>query len=195
VISMRGLHSLPLVLLLFFLPGLSPARAQVLSKWGNPVISLGLTPYDAVSNGHGNYPGSNGFIPGYGYYPGEFPSRYPWLTGPKHDPPPVAAESPGSVELPATPHVPDVPADAALLCVRVPAEAEVWVDDHKTSQKGTIRFLVTPALQADRDQVYRLRVRWLERDQAVERVRTVHVQPGDRLILEMRSRVERTGLR
>ena len=60
----------------------APASAQILSKWGHPVITLGLTPYDSVNVGHGNYPGGPGFIPGYGYYPGPFPSRYPWLDGP-----------------------------------------------------------------------------------------------------------------
>jgi hypothetical protein len=33
------------------------ATAQVLSKWGHPVITLGETPYDSTNTGHGNYPG------------------------------------------------------------------------------------------------------------------------------------------
>ncbi|HMF13523.1 MAG TPA: hypothetical protein VKE94_14490, partial [Gemmataceae bacterium] len=61
----------------------TPAQAQVLSKWGHPVITLGWTPYDSVNTGLGNYPGGPGHIPGYGYYPGNVPGQiYPWMDGP-----------------------------------------------------------------------------------------------------------------
>src|SRR5207244_7814939 len=57
-------------------------HAQVMSKWGHPVFSFGWTPYDVTDPGMGNYPGSPGFIPGYGYYPGPGPGTYPWMDAP-----------------------------------------------------------------------------------------------------------------
>jgi hypothetical protein len=68
--------------LLGLLVAAGAADAQILSTWGHPVITLGLTPYDSTNTGHGNYPGGPGFIPGYGYYPDPFPGHYPWLDGP-----------------------------------------------------------------------------------------------------------------
>ena len=59
-----------------------PVRAQVMSKWGHPVFSFGWTPYDVIDQGMGHYPGSPGFIPGYGYYPGPGPGTYPRIDGP-----------------------------------------------------------------------------------------------------------------
>src|SRR5262249_50294381 len=80
VLPPRARLSAVLMAVLFGVP--AAARAEWLSKWGHPVISLGWTPYDAVDTGHGYYPGSHGFIPGYGYYPGIFPNHYPWIDGP-----------------------------------------------------------------------------------------------------------------
>src|ERR1700730_523542 len=70
----------PVCLTVFAFAG--SARAQVMSIWGHPVISFGWTPYDVSDPGMGNYPGSPGFIPGYGYYPGSGPGTYPWMDGP-----------------------------------------------------------------------------------------------------------------
>src|SRR5437870_140824 len=57
-----------------------PTMAQWMSVWGHPAFTIGGTPYDSVNQGHGEYPGSPGFIPGYGYY--QRPGQYPWIDGP-----------------------------------------------------------------------------------------------------------------
>src|SRR4051812_15460159 len=95
-----------------------PAHGQLLSKWGHPVIMLGGTPYDTSSSGHGNYPGSPGFIPGYGYYPGPGPGTYPWIDGPgvPFDRRRVA----GAVAEGPAPGV-------AWMVVKLPAEAEITI--------------------------------------------------------------------
>jgi uncharacterized protein (TIGR03000 family) len=183
---------LPVVTGLFLSP--TPALAQLLSKWGHPVISFGQQPYDAVSTGQGNYPGSNGFVPGYGYYPGPFPSHYPWYDGPAPHRSAVAVPGPAfptdaglpSLEVQGPPPVARqaVPASAALLQVHVPADATIRFSGQPTSQRGAWRQFVTPPLEGGRALVYELQVRWHDHGQVVERTRLVQVAPGDVLTFD-----------
>jgi len=154
----------------------SMASAQWISKWGNPVIAFGSTPYSATSTGHGNYPGSDGFIPGYGYYPGQSADRYPWINGPgqPHTPPIPLPEPVG----------PTVPDGAALLRVYVPTEAELWVSDRATIQRGNVRVFVTPPLVAGGLSTYEIRARWLDQGRVRERTLQVKVAPGDRVTVD-----------
>jgi uncharacterized protein (TIGR03000 family) len=177
-----ALLPLSVIVLLLLLP--APASAQMLSKWGNPVISIGETPYHATSTGHGNYPGSNGFIPGYGYYPGDFPSRYPWLNGP--DSPDYTRSGHGapSAAYRVVEPAEGVPPAAALMTVRVPADAEIWFSGDKTAQQGAQRRFVTPGLEGGRYFTYEVRARWKENGKAIERVQTVRVHAGDRLTVD-----------
>jgi uncharacterized protein (TIGR03000 family) len=169
-----------------FLSILLPAHAQVLSKWGHPIITLGLAPYDTTDPGQAHYPGGPGFKPGYGYFPGPGPGTYPWMDGPgtpfdrrKLLPafaiPPLLNESStlGSEHDPWPP-------GAALLVVKLPAEAELWFDDVKTSQGGSFRRFITPPLPQGSNLVYTLRVRWPIRDAELTRVEKVGVVPGGR---------------
>jgi uncharacterized protein (TIGR03000 family) len=159
-----------------------PVSAQVLSKWGHPVISLGLTPYDTVNTGHGNYPGSPGFIPGYGYYPGPGPGHYPWADGPgtpfdrRKLVVPLVADG---IALPP-PVQEGVPPEAALIVVKLPAEAELWFNEVKTTQGGSYRRFVTPALPRDRELSYTLRVRWRIKDAELSRSEEIRIRPGER---------------
>jgi uncharacterized protein (TIGR03000 family) len=157
----------------------SPAAAQWLSKWGHPVVTLGWTPYDSVNTGHGNYPGSPGFIPGYGYYPGQGPDHYPWLDGPgvPFDRRKLAAPRvDGAPDGPAAEEAP--PPGAALVVVKLPAEAELWVDGAATRQGGSYRCFVTPPLEEGRPVLYTLRVRWRVKGAELCRVEEVQVRPG-----------------
>jgi uncharacterized protein (TIGR03000 family) len=156
----------------------APVHAQLMSKWGHPVFTLGATPYDSINAGHGNYPGGPGFIPGYGYYPGFTGDRYPWMDGPgtpfdrRRISPPLPVGGPAessSIEQP--------PRGAALLIVKIPAEAELWIDDVRTSQAGSYRTFTTPPLAVGRSLFYTLRVRWLLKDVELNRVETVKVEP------------------
>jgi uncharacterized protein (TIGR03000 family) len=157
-----------------------PASAQWVSKWGNPVVSFGWTPYHAVSTGQGNYPGSDGFIPGYGYYPGIWGSHYPWLGGP---------DSPDTYHNPPHGHVgglaaPAEAAPTALLMVHVPADAELWVSGAATQQRGEWRSFVTPPLEKGRASTYEVHARWKQNGTDVERSREVQMQPGDRATVD-----------
>jgi uncharacterized protein (TIGR03000 family) len=69
----------------------------------------------------------------------------------------------------------------ALINVRVPPNAEVWFDDQKTSQTGSVRIFVTPALNQDRNAVYHIKARWNENGRMVEKTRRYDVHPGDRI--------------
>jgi uncharacterized protein (TIGR03000 family) len=171
------------------------ADAQVLSKWGNPVVSFGQTPYYAHDSGHGNIPGGNGFTPGYGYYPGNnIPgTTYPWLTGPDvpdyhyypHGLPPVA-HAPGSPYASGLPYgaVPEVDPLAAIITLRVPADADIWIADVKTRQQGELRGFVTPPLEKGRIFAYDIHARWKEAGQDVDRTKQVTVRSGDRLTVD-----------
>src|SRR5207244_1128017 len=120
----------PSILALAILIGFTgPTMGQLMSKWGHPAFTIGATPYDSVNQGHGNYPGSPGFIPGYGYYQG--PGQYPWIDGPtiSFDRRQIHAPSAGSGT--------DSRSPATRVVVKLPAEAELWFDDFKTTLRGT----------------------------------------------------------
>jgi uncharacterized protein (TIGR03000 family) len=175
--------ALPLIVLLAVAHA---ASAQWISKWGNPVITLGSTPYHAVSTGHGNYPGSDGFIPGYGYYPGIFESHYPWLGGP---------DSPDTYHMKPHGHIggPAVAVEAestALLVVHVAADAELWVSGVPTQQRGEWRSFVTPPLDGGRVSTYELRARWKTNGKDGEQTREVQVRPGDRVTVDLGATTE-----
>lgn len=175
------IQTLPLLIVLVVT---APAPAQVLSKWGNPVISFGQTPYYARDIGHGNIPGGDGFTPGYGYYPGNnIPhSTYPWLTGP--DVPDYTRLKHGESLRPGLPIVAGPDQTTALLSVHVPADAGVWIDGAPTSQRGDWRSFATPPLESGQVFSYEVRARWQVEGKEVERTRTVQVRSGDRLTID-----------
>ena len=70
--------------------------------------------------------------------------------------------------------------------VRVPVNAEVSFDGNKTSQTGSLRSFVTPALERGKEYSYEIRVRWVEAGRPVEQARKINIRPGDRLTLEFR---------
>jgi uncharacterized protein (TIGR03000 family) len=71
--------------------------------------------------------------------------------------------------------------NAAMIAVRVPANAELWFDGQKTSQSGQVRQFETPSLDPAQEYAYEIRARWTENGRNVERSRTVSVRAGDRL--------------
>ncbi len=91
-----------------------------------------------------------------------------------HKPPPPPPPEP----------VPAFPETAAVLRVRVPVDAALWISGANTSQQGNYRVFVTPPLPGDQPLSYELRVRWLQQGQPVERSRLVRVHPGDRLTID-----------
>jgi uncharacterized protein (TIGR03000 family) len=75
-----------------------------------------------------------------------------------------------------------IPADAALIDMKVPANAEVWFSGEKTTQRGADRSFVTPELNRDGKYAYQIKARWTDEDgKVVEREKRVPVRAGDRL--------------
>ncbi len=178
---MRAKLQFPLVLSLVAIAAVLSTSgkvwAQIMSKWGHPVFTIGSTPYDSINVGHGNYPGGPGFIPGYGYYPGVVgPSHYPWMDGPgvPFDRRKLDAMTSG----PAPANEGSLPPGAALLIVKIPAEAELWFDGVKTVQEGSYRQFITPPLPSGLPLSYTLRARWRIKDAELSRVEEVQVQSG-----------------
>jgi uncharacterized protein (TIGR03000 family) len=72
---------------------------------------------------------------------------------------------------------------AVQINVRVPADAEVWVEGTKTEQTGTRRTFVSPPLNPDETYIYTVRARWHGADGEVVRTRKAQVSGGDEITL------------
>ena len=151
---------------------------------------------DWRGGGWGGYYGGYG---GYGYYPyggfgrglwggypyygrsyGGYYDSYPYYndySAPSYGVPSYSAPM---ANAPAP-----LPDNAALIDVRVPGNAEVWIDDQKTNQTGSMREFVTPALNPGQEYSYDIRARWTENGQPVERDRKVTFHAGDRLAVNL----------
>lgn len=68
---------------------------------------------------------------------------------------------------------------AATLEVRLPAKAELWIQDRKTGQTGDVRRFVSPVLEPGSSYVYRLRARWTANGQTVTREQPLMVRAGE----------------
>jgi uncharacterized protein (TIGR03000 family) len=167
--------------------------AQVILYGGR--ITIGGPTDNEVSTGFGNYPGGNGFVPGYGYAP-DYSRNWPTLRealeakrAGGHGPAGVAGYVAGrdSARLLTAPPVltePAAPDASAVLQVRVPADAEVWFSGNPTTQRGDFRPFVTPPLPSGRSCRYEIRARWAENGTVIDRTQTVRVHPGDRLTVD-----------
>jgi len=84
------------------------------------------------------------------------------------------------------PNPPKAPTDltrrASVLTVRLPADAELWVDGKKLDQSGNVRTWVTPLLTPEQIYSYRVRSRWVERGSIeVEKSLNVRTFAGSRI--------------
>jgi uncharacterized protein (TIGR03000 family) len=70
------------------------------------------------------------------------------------------------------------------LDVRVPAEAELWIEGKKVNQDGEVRRLVSPPLQPGQRYTYDFRVIWKENGHEIKRSRTVEVSAGERYTVD-----------
>ena len=169
------------------------AEAQVPAKGCRFVVTFGWTPYYWDETGLGNYFGRPPHNAGYGFYPGYIPGPHtPWMGGPST---PFDSRStlPPSPQAPAEAEVP--PADAALVIVKLPAEAELWFDETQTTLDGSYRRFVTPPLEAGCQQVYTLLVRWHIKDADLTRVEKVRVEPGKTVTVNFLTVDSWTGVR
>jgi uncharacterized protein (TIGR03000 family) len=146
-------------------------------RWDVPPSHYGYN-LDITNPGYyggGSYREFYNYGRGYGFsnYPGPMPSpigdprRYRpvpppyWLAPP---PPPVVDPS-------------------AYLIVRVPANAEVWLEGRPTKQTGEERLFVSPPLEANARFAYEVRARWTENGTVVNEIREVVVRSGERQMI------------
>jgi uncharacterized protein (TIGR03000 family) len=71
--------------------------------------------------------------------------------------------------------------NAIYVRVQVPADAEVWFEDQRTSQKGPVRFFESPPVAPGRKFVYQIRARWKEDGQVVDQAREAIVYAGSKV--------------
>lgn len=67
--------------------------------------------------------------------------------------------------------------------IMVPPSAEIWFNNDKTSQTGSMRSFVTPALEPDRDFTYTVRAKWNQGGTTVDQTRKLIVHGGERMAL------------
>lgn len=72
------------------------------------------------------------------------------------------------------------PAD---ITVAVPADAELWFQGQKTTQKGAFRQFQTPALKPG-SYTYEVKARWDDKGKPKEETRKITVRPGDRFNID-----------
>jgi uncharacterized protein (TIGR03000 family) len=134
----------------------------------------------------------------YGYNPGYYARHYPsppaagalGRTGSGgagywyHVPGPAAAAPAGSpprqaLELRLVAPETSGPAEAAAqIELRVPADAEVWIDGARTTQTGAVRRFVSPPLPPGREYSYEVRVGWKDAGREVTQSRRLAVRAG-----------------
>jgi uncharacterized protein (TIGR03000 family) len=98
-----------------------------------------------------------------------YPEYRPWIRW-KARPPAEAFEE---VVLPAV-------AAPCQIGLRVPADAEVFVEDAKSRQTGSTREFVSPPLNPGQIYQYTVRARWQENGKPVEQRQQVTVRSGSR---------------
>jgi uncharacterized protein (TIGR03000 family) len=75
-------------------------------------------------------------------------------------------------------------ANVAMLDVRVPADAQVWIDGSKTTQTGTERRFESPTLTPGKTYSYDVRARWMGDEGEVTRTKHVTFHAGDRVSVD-----------
>jgi len=147
--------------------------------------------------GYGYYPGIYGYGWGGGYYPYSYSPYYysaPVYTGIYSVPaytdvdvtPPVVTNNPLPEEPNGIAPTSYTSANAALVEIRVPANADVWFEGDKTQQKGVDRLFTSPPLESGRKYTYDVKARWMDHGKPVEVQRHISVQAGRRTVADLR---------
>jgi uncharacterized protein (TIGR03000 family) len=71
--------------------------------------------------------------------------------------------------------------NAALVAVRLPADAELWFNGVKMPQTGQVRRFQTPPLQPGKEYSYEVRCSWRQDAREVNQTRRVMVHANDLL--------------
>jgi uncharacterized protein (TIGR03000 family) len=146
--------------------------------WGYGGIGLG--------DYYGGYPDYGGYYGGYdaGYYSPLYGTIPYYYTPPPNSYVPAASYP---YNLPTTGYQSYYPPDVnnlsrvnnntAAIEVQVPPNAQLWFDGKQTSQRGSNRYFVSPALEPGRTFTYEVRATWIDPSgQVVNQTRNVQVQ-------------------
>lgn len=152
--------------------------------YGSPGNGWGLTnygwggtynPYTGYRLNYGLYPNnyySSGFVPSYGYTGTYYPPGYA-TSGVIPGGTTSMYYQPGAQTGAAT-----TDPNAAVIDLRVPADAQVWFDGDSTNQRGTNRVFTSPPLDPGKAYHYDVKARWTENGRPVEKTRRVDVRAG-----------------
>jgi len=77
-----------------------------------------------------------------------------------------------------------------LITVTVPGDAQIWFEGSKTTQTGTTRQFVSPALKPGLNYTYTLRVRRSENGRDVDETRKLSVRAGESVTLNFGGTVQ-----
>jgi uncharacterized protein (TIGR03000 family) len=69
--------------------------------------------------------------------------------------------------------------NTVALVAHLPQDAQIWIDDFKSKQKGEVRQFESPPLKPGEDFKYTVRVNWSEEGRLVSQSRVVHVHAGE----------------
>jgi uncharacterized protein (TIGR03000 family) len=74
--------------------------------------------------------------------------------------------------------------NAARVTVRVPPDAQIWVENQATKLTGGVRNFVSPRLTPGREYIYDIRAVWQQDGHAVEQARQVAVHAGAKITVD-----------
>ena len=181
---------------------LAAAVVLALSPAANAQLFRGRNTMPATGTPYGNYPGNyypGTVYPGYQGYQGGFPAgttgmptyTYP-NTGMYNTYPQYSTMPQGAYTQPygmagtmgrMQPMIQSL-GNTAQLTVRLPANAQLWVEDFQPKQTGPVRVLTTPQLQPGQPYHYTLKAQWDENGHPVTQQRTVDFQAGGNVTVD-----------
>ena len=147
--------------------------------FGYPYFYGGYYPfYDSY------YPSDGGLISDsapYAYSPNYSGATAPAYSGqssyfeiPTTNSPPVISVAPATSSTSITSKA----AAPIQLTVKVPADAQVWIDGTKTTSTGLVRRFKSPPVERGYRYSYAVRASWKENDQTITQTQTISVAPG-----------------
>jgi uncharacterized protein (TIGR03000 family) len=149
---------------------------------------------DGYYHAYPYYYSHGGFYPGYydSLYPGvgigliPYTGSYRYYGGGAYSDGNTYYYSPLMMGQPAYGQAPVVPLDSrALVTIRVPTtDAQVWIEDQKTSETGTTREYRSPPLEQGHHYTYEIQAQWNQDGQVCKQTRKFPVNPGDRILVE-----------
>jgi uncharacterized protein (TIGR03000 family) len=75
--------------------------------------------------------------------------------------------------------------NTALIRIRTAPDAQLWFDGTATTQTGPVRTFTTPQLTPGKEYEYKVRVRWTENGELVEKTKNVDLTPGRVINVDM----------